>query len=104
MQEEKAISINFNEVVITAPNGEVVKVKDYIKIASTHLWKSAPTISLYQAALKLHDGEGAELSVQDIQIMIQIFLPKYNWILPFAAFPMLAYLESRLRELEGDEK
>lgn len=99
--ETQNLVINLNDVVITAPNGEVVNVKDYAKIAATHLWKSAPTIPLYQAALKLHDGESVEVTKDDVSILLQIFLPQHNWALPFAMFPMLAYLEGKLSYLEG---
>lgn len=94
------VSINFNDVVVTAPNGEVMQVKDYAKIASTFLWKTAPTIPLYQAALKLHDGESVEFERPDIELLLQIFLPQNQWALPFAMFPMLEYLQGKLGEFE----
>jgi hypothetical protein len=90
------VSINFNDVVITMPNGEVLQAKDYSKIASTFLWKSAPTIPLYQAALKLHDGESVEVSKDELSLLLQIFLPQNQWALPFAMFPMLTYLQAKL--------
>jgi hypothetical protein len=94
------VSINFNDVVITAPNGDVIQVKDYPKLASTFLWRSAPTIPLYQAALKLHDGESVEVERPDIELLLQIFLPQNQWALPFAMFPMLTYLQGKLEEFE----
>lgn len=90
------IKINFNEVEIFAPNGENVKVKDYAIIAATFLWKTAPTIPLYKAALILHDGDSAEVNEEDLKILLQIFLPDNNWILPFAAFPMISYLQGKI--------
>lgn len=97
------VSVNFNDVVVTAPNGEVVQVKDYSKIASTFLWKTAPTIPLYQAALKLHDGETVEVDKEELTVLLQIFLPQNEWAKPFAMFPMLSYLQAKLQEFDDGE-
>jgi len=97
------VSINFNDVVVTAPNGEVMQINNYAKIASTFLWKTAPTIPLYQAALKLHDGESVEVDKDEMGLLLQIFLPQNQWALPFAMFPMLTYLQGKLGEFGIEE-
>lgn len=105
--ESPNISINFQDVAITTPSGDVIASEALRKIAATHLWKSAPTIPLYNASLKLHEGESVELNREEVLILMQIFKPRQHdgkwvngWALPFAMFAMLGYLEKCLSSME----
>lgn len=98
MDSEK-ISINFNEVQVTDLKGNVLIVNDLVELVSNALFISAPTIPLSDAARLLYKGENAEVSLQELQFIIN-FLEGKNILIPIAQVPLIAYLKDKLPIIE----
>ncbi len=96
------ITINFSDVQVTDLKGNVLIVNDLVEIVSNALFISAPTIPLSDAARLLYKGENAEVSLQELQFIIN-FLEGKNILIPIAQVPLIAYLKDKL-PIEKDAK
>lgn len=91
----KKVKINFKEVKVTDLDGNLLIVKDFVKIAANGLFTSAPTIELSDFARQLHKGETVEIDEESLKQMVAVFSSKQMFY-PFAQLPLVEYLKAKL--------